>query len=84
YGYIKNHKKTVKNKQARTRESEEYKKKPKNKSRKQSQEKSNPQSNPVNNGQQQSTIKRQNPQYSILTLKVSQKSKNSLSSLIGP
>ncbi|GJR77126.1 putative ribonuclease H-like domain-containing protein [Tanacetum coccineum] len=28
YGYIKNHKKTVKNKQARTRESEEYKKKP--------------------------------------------------------
>ncbi|GKB53730.1 hypothetical protein Tco_0904483 [Tanacetum coccineum] len=32
YGYIKNHKKTVKNGQARTRESEEYK------SRKQSQE----------------------------------------------
>ncbi|GJX30265.1 retrovirus-related pol polyprotein from transposon TNT 1-94, partial [Tanacetum coccineum] len=30
YGYIKNHKKTVKNGQARTRESEEYKKKPKN------------------------------------------------------
>ncbi|GJY03620.1 hypothetical protein Tco_0369560 [Tanacetum coccineum] len=28
YGYIKNHKKTVKNGQARTRESEEYKKKP--------------------------------------------------------
>ncbi|GKE88462.1 hypothetical protein Tco_1565937, partial [Tanacetum coccineum] len=25
YGYIKNHKKTVKNKQAQTRESEEYK-----------------------------------------------------------
>ncbi|GJY25618.1 hypothetical protein Tco_0400344, partial [Tanacetum coccineum] len=25
YGYIKNHKKTVKNGQARTRESEEYK-----------------------------------------------------------
>ncbi|GKC70294.1 hypothetical protein Tco_1116177, partial [Tanacetum coccineum] len=30
YGYIRNHKKTVKNGQARTRESEEYKKKPKN------------------------------------------------------
>ncbi|GKE13000.1 hypothetical protein Tco_1416551, partial [Tanacetum coccineum] len=38
YGFIKNHKKTVKNGQARTRESEEYKKKP---------EKSSPQSNPV-------------------------------------
>ncbi|GKA67060.1 hypothetical protein Tco_0766868, partial [Tanacetum coccineum] len=35
YGYIKNHKKTVKNEQARTRESEEYKKKPKNQSRSQ-------------------------------------------------
>ncbi|GJR06274.1 hypothetical protein Tco_0529258 [Tanacetum coccineum] len=32
-GYIKNHKKTIKNKQARTRESEEYKKKPKNQSK---------------------------------------------------
>ncbi|GJY43680.1 hypothetical protein Tco_0431893 [Tanacetum coccineum] len=29
-GYIKNHKRIVKNRQARTRESEEYKKKPKN------------------------------------------------------
>ncbi|GKB47966.1 putative reverse transcriptase domain-containing protein [Tanacetum coccineum] len=29
YGYIKNHKKTVKNRQAQTRESKEYKKKPK-------------------------------------------------------
>ncbi|GJU51909.1 hypothetical protein Tco_1221464 [Tanacetum coccineum] len=35
YGYIKNHMKTVKNKQARTRESEEYQKKPKNQSRSQ-------------------------------------------------
>ncbi|GJU00404.1 hypothetical protein Tco_1110742 [Tanacetum coccineum] len=35
YGYIKNHKKTVKNEQARTRESEEYKKKPKIQSRSQ-------------------------------------------------
>ncbi|GJS21123.1 reverse transcriptase domain-containing protein [Tanacetum coccineum] len=35
YGYIKNHKKTIKNKQARTRESEEYKKKPKIQSRSQ-------------------------------------------------
>ncbi|GKA52356.1 hypothetical protein Tco_0745552 [Tanacetum coccineum] len=32
YGSVKNHKKTVKNRQARTRESEEYKKKPKNQS----------------------------------------------------
>ncbi|GJT81829.1 hypothetical protein Tco_1056171 [Tanacetum coccineum] len=38
YGYIKNHKKTIKNGQAPTRESEEYKKKPKNQS--QSQKKS--------------------------------------------
>ncbi|GKE09413.1 hypothetical protein Tco_1412964 [Tanacetum coccineum] len=35
YGYIRNHKKTVKNEQARTQESEEYKKKPKNQSRSQ-------------------------------------------------
>ncbi|GJX82176.1 hypothetical protein Tco_0331657 [Tanacetum coccineum] len=35
YGYIKNHKKTIKNKQTRTRESEEYKKKPKIQSRSQ-------------------------------------------------
>ncbi|GJY69509.1 hypothetical protein Tco_0472491 [Tanacetum coccineum] len=35
YGYIKNHKKTVKNGQARTRESEEYKKKPRIQSRSQ-------------------------------------------------
>ncbi|GJX10471.1 hypothetical protein Tco_0200330, partial [Tanacetum coccineum] len=35
YGYIKNHKKRVKNGQARTRESEEYKKKPNNQSRSQ-------------------------------------------------
>ncbi|GJX58030.1 hypothetical protein Tco_0289420 [Tanacetum coccineum] len=53
YGYIKNHKKTVKNGQARARESEEYKKKPKNQSR--SQEKSNPQSKWSNHGQQKST-----------------------------
>ncbi|GKD81869.1 hypothetical protein Tco_1348708, partial [Tanacetum coccineum] len=35
YGYIKNHKKTVKNEKTRTRESEEFKKKPKNQSRSQ-------------------------------------------------
>ncbi|GJZ27814.1 hypothetical protein Tco_0572461 [Tanacetum coccineum] len=35
YGYIKNHKKTVQNGQARTRESEEYKKKPRIQSRSQ-------------------------------------------------
>ncbi|GKD84274.1 hypothetical protein Tco_1351113 [Tanacetum coccineum] len=35
YGSVKNHKKTIKNGQARTRESEEYKKKPKIQSRSQ-------------------------------------------------
>ncbi|GJW11704.1 putative reverse transcriptase domain-containing protein [Tanacetum coccineum] len=35
YGYIRNHMKTIKNGQARTRDSEEYKKKPKNQSRSQ-------------------------------------------------
>ncbi|GJR92265.1 hypothetical protein Tco_0264439 [Tanacetum coccineum] len=35
YGSVRNHKKTVKNEQARTQESEEYKKKPKNQSRSQ-------------------------------------------------
>ncbi|GJV13845.1 zinc knuckle CX2CX4HX4C containing protein [Tanacetum coccineum] len=44
YGYIKNHKKTVKNEQARTRESEEYKKKPKIQAEA---KKVKPQSNPV-------------------------------------
>ncbi|GJW00172.1 hypothetical protein Tco_1555423 [Tanacetum coccineum] len=44
YGYIRNYKKTVKNEQARTRESEEYKKKPKIQSRSQ---RVKPQSNPV-------------------------------------
>ncbi|GJX46976.1 hypothetical protein Tco_0272166 [Tanacetum coccineum] len=50
YGYIKNHKKTVKNEQARTRESEEYKAEAR---------KVKPQSNPVKEksiiGQQKST-----------------------------
>ncbi|GJW40681.1 hypothetical protein Tco_0066526, partial [Tanacetum coccineum] len=44
YGYIKNHKKTVKNGQARTRELEEYKKGAKDSKPKP--EKSNPQPNP--------------------------------------
>ncbi|GKF35419.1 hypothetical protein Tco_0108619, partial [Tanacetum coccineum] len=47
YGYIKNHKKTVKNGQARTRESEEYKKKPKNQKPEAEARKVKPQSNPV-------------------------------------
>ncbi|GJV82212.1 hypothetical protein Tco_1518082, partial [Tanacetum coccineum] len=59
YGYIKNHKKTIKNGQARTRESEEYKKKPRIQNRSQkSQTRSQVQSqwsNKVNN-------KRTNPQ----------------------
>ncbi|GKD80843.1 hypothetical protein Tco_1347682 [Tanacetum coccineum] len=56
--YTKNRKKTVKSGQARTRESEEYKrviKSPESKARK-----VQPQSNPVNNGQQKSTTTRQN------------------------
>ncbi|GJV82717.1 hypothetical protein Tco_1522615, partial [Tanacetum coccineum] len=56
YGYIKNHMKTVKNKQARTRESEEYKAEA---------IKDKPQSNPVKekstHGQQKSTTRRQSP-----------------------
>ncbi|GJS16614.1 zinc finger MYM-type protein 1-like protein [Tanacetum coccineum] len=56
YGYIKNHKKTVKNGQARTRESEEYKKKPKKQSRSQksqaSVKSSQSQSKTVNKSQQ--------------------------------
>ncbi|GJU02096.1 retrovirus-related pol polyprotein from transposon TNT 1-94 [Tanacetum coccineum] len=62
YGYIKNHKKTVKNGQAQARESEENKKKPKNQSRGQNVKR--PQSNPVKekstHGQQKSTTTRQN------------------------
>ncbi|GJR68847.1 hypothetical protein Tco_0014912 [Tanacetum coccineum] len=49
YGYIKNHKKTVKNGQARTRESEEYKRVIK--SRKPKPEKPSPQSNSGQHGQ---------------------------------
>ncbi|GJV44903.1 hypothetical protein Tco_1429439 [Tanacetum coccineum] len=59
YGYIKNHKKTVKNGQARTRESVEYKAEAR---------KVKPQSNPVKekstHGQQKSTTRRQDPKYS--------------------
>ncbi|GKF14304.1 hypothetical protein Tco_0055766, partial [Tanacetum coccineum] len=62
YGYIKNHKKTVKNGQAWARESEENKKKPKNQSR--CQKVKRPQSNPVKekstHGQQKSTTTGQN------------------------
>ncbi|GKA85175.1 hypothetical protein Tco_0806829 [Tanacetum coccineum] len=53
YGYIKNYKKTVKNGQARTRESEEYKKKPKNQSR--SQKVKPARSNSSQHGQQKTT-----------------------------
>ncbi|GJX84389.1 hypothetical protein Tco_0335163 [Tanacetum coccineum] len=59
YGYIKKHKKTVKNGQARTRESVEYKAEAR---------KVKPQSNPVKekstHGQQKSTTRRQDPKYS--------------------
>ncbi|GKF25418.1 hypothetical protein Tco_0081312, partial [Tanacetum coccineum] len=57
YRYIKNHKKTVKNGQARTRESEEYKaeakKKPKNQSRSQKSQASVKEKSNI--GQQKST-----------------------------
>ncbi|GKC53930.1 hypothetical protein Tco_1076675 [Tanacetum coccineum] len=86
YGYIRNHMKTVKNGQARTRESEEYKKKPKNQSRSQksqasvksSQRKVNSWSTEVNHYK---TKPHNNP---IPVLQLSQKAKNNPSSLIGP
>ncbi|GJT79939.1 ribonuclease H-like domain-containing protein [Tanacetum coccineum] len=59
--------KTVKNGQARTRESEEYKKKPKNQSRSQKYQAL------VKSSQNMVNKSQQDPQYSILTLKVSQK-----------
>ncbi|GJV56587.1 reverse transcriptase domain-containing protein [Tanacetum coccineum] len=59
YGYIKNHKKTVKNGQARTRESEEYKKKPKNQSRSQKSQATVKEKS--THGQQKSITRRQNP-----------------------
>ncbi|GKD69725.1 hypothetical protein Tco_1323815, partial [Tanacetum coccineum] len=52
YGYIRNHMKTVKNGQARKRESEEYKKKPKIQSRSQKVKPSVKMVKPVKNGQQ--------------------------------
>ncbi|GKC52638.1 acid phosphatase/vanadium-dependent haloperoxidase-related protein, partial [Tanacetum coccineum] len=62
---LKNHKKTVKNGQARTRESEEYKKKPK-------ESKPKPEkSNPVNMVNKKSTNKRQDPKCFTLVLQVS-------------
>ncbi|GJV68462.1 DNA-directed DNA polymerase [Tanacetum coccineum] len=52
-GYIRNHKKTIKNEQARTQESEEYKKKPKD--QKPKPEMSSLSQRQSNNGQQKST-----------------------------
>ncbi|GKF44228.1 hypothetical protein Tco_0130780 [Tanacetum coccineum] len=82
YGYIKNHKKTVKNRQARTRESEEYKAearkvKPQSKSAKKSQS----QSKMVKLSQ---TQKDKSSKCFALVPQLSQKSKNVPSSLIGP
>ncbi|GKC05489.1 reverse transcriptase domain-containing protein, partial [Tanacetum coccineum] len=82
YGYIKNHKKTVKNRQARTRESVEYKAearkvKPQSKSAKKSQS----QSKMVKLSQ---TQKDKSSKYFTLVPQLSQKSKNVPSSLIGP
>ncbi|GJW69729.1 hypothetical protein Tco_0126646 [Tanacetum coccineum] len=85
YGYIRNHKKTVKNGQARTRESEEYKKKPKNQSRSQ---KSQASVKSSQNGQtmvnKSQPIKDKTQKHSIFTLQVSPKSKNNPSPPIGP
>ncbi|GKD77218.1 hypothetical protein Tco_1339839, partial [Tanacetum coccineum] len=85
YGYIKNHKKTIKNGQARTRESEEYKKKPKIQSQSQ---KSQASVKSSQNGQtlvnKSQPIKGKSQKHSIFTLQVSQKSKNIPSPLIGP
>ncbi|GKA30167.1 retrotransposon protein, putative, ty1-copia subclass [Tanacetum coccineum] len=82
YGYIKNHKKTVTNRQAQTRESEEYKKKPKNQGQSQKvKDRSQIQltwSTAVNHYK---TKPHNNP---IPVLQLSQKSKNVPSSLIGP
>ncbi|GKF93800.1 hypothetical protein Tco_0283500, partial [Tanacetum coccineum] len=79
YEYIKNHKKTVKNGQAQTRESEEYKKKPKNQSQSQKvKDRSQIQSTAVNHYK---TKPHNNP---IPVLQLSQKAKNDPSSLIGP
>ncbi|GJT93604.1 hypothetical protein Tco_1082449 [Tanacetum coccineum] len=75
YGYTKNHMKTIINTQARTRESEEYKKKPKNLSLSQKQSK---------DGQTKSTQKDKSSKYFTLVPQLSQKSKNVPSSLIGP
>ncbi|GJU25857.1 hypothetical protein Tco_1164478 [Tanacetum coccineum] len=82
YRYIKNHKKTVKNGQARTRESVEYKAearkvKPQSKSAKKSQS----QSKMVKLSQ---TQKDKSSKYFTLVPQLSQKSKNVPSSLIGP
>ncbi|GJT21841.1 hypothetical protein Tco_0891778 [Tanacetum coccineum] len=82
YGYIKNQKKTVKNGQARTRESEEYKAearkvKPQSKSAKKSQS----QSKMVKLSQ---TQKDKSSKCFTLVPQLSQKSKNVPSSLIGP
>ncbi|GJR25284.1 reverse transcriptase domain-containing protein [Tanacetum coccineum] len=81
YGYIKNHKKTVKNEQARTREPEEYKAearkaKPQSKSAKKSQS----QSKMV----KQSQHKRTNPQNVSLWSLNSHKSPKMSPPLIGP
>ncbi|GKC11956.1 reverse transcriptase domain-containing protein [Tanacetum coccineum] len=78
YGYIKNHKKTVKNGQARIRESEEYKKKPKNQSRSQKSQAS------VKSSQTKSTQKDKSSKCFTLVPQLSQKSINVPSSLIGP
>ncbi|GJX68475.1 hypothetical protein Tco_0304202 [Tanacetum coccineum] len=62
YGYIKNRKKTIKNGQARTRELEEYKKKPKIQSRSQ---KSQASVKSSQNGQIMVNKSQQDPKYSI-------------------
>ncbi|GKC40098.1 hypothetical protein Tco_1052482 [Tanacetum coccineum] len=67
YGYLENPKKTIKNGQARTRESEEYKAEAR---------KVKPQSNPVKEKPIMVNKSQQDPKYSTLVPQLSQKSKN--------
>ncbi|GKD91392.1 hypothetical protein Tco_1366899 [Tanacetum coccineum] len=82
YGCIKDHKKIVKNGQARTQESEEYKKKPKNQSQSQKvKDRSQIQSTWSTAVNHYKTKPHNNP---IPVLQLSQKAKNDPSPLIGP
>ncbi|GKB90185.1 hypothetical protein Tco_0962457 [Tanacetum coccineum] len=78
YGYIKNHKKTIKNGQARTRVSEEDKKKPKNQSRSQKSQA------PVNMVNSNNPLQDKTSQYSILNPQSFKSPKIASHLLLGP